>query len=138
MIFLVVDDEALARRDLARVLKRVEKDATVHEAESAATALEICSKQNIDVVFLDIHMPGTDGLSLAKEMLRIAPHTNIIMVTAYPDYALEAHRLFVSGYILKPAMEDDVREALNHLRFNMGGASALQIRGSLCSVFWQF
>ncbi len=116
MNILVVDDEANVRRDLMQILRRVTKDACISEAGNAVDALEICKINEIDVVFLDIRMPHMDGLKMAKKLSEISPAVNIIMVTAYPEFALDAHRLFVSGYILKPVMEEDVREALNHLR----------------------
>ena len=116
MNILIVDDEAPARRDLIKVLHRVVKDADVTEESDAAAALETCRKQDIDVLFLDIRMPQIDGLTLVQQVEKISPDTNIIIVTAYPEYSLEALRLFVSGYILKPAMEDEVRAALKHLR----------------------
>lgn len=116
MNILIVDDEASARRDLRQVLSHVMADAKITEAGNAASAMEICQKKETDVVFLDIRMPHTDGLELAKELAGICPSANIIMTTAYPEFALEAHRLYVSGYILKPVMEEDVREALQHLR----------------------
>ncbi len=116
MNILIVDDEAAARRDLENVLNRVTDGASILQASNAADAMTACRSDNIDVAFLDIRMPGTDGLKLAEELTKISPDINIIMVTAYPEHALEAHRLYVSGYILKPAMEDEVREALGHLR----------------------
>ncbi len=116
MNFLIVDDESAARRDLRKVINRVAPDAEITEASNATTALDICRNEAPDVVFMDIRMPKTDGIALAEQIIEILPSINVIMVTAYPEYALEAHRLFVSGYILKPAMEEDVREALEHLR----------------------
>ncbi len=116
MNILIVDDEAAACRDLETVLKNVATGATILQASNAAGAVEICRSENIDVAFLDVRMPKTDGLKLAEELVNISPDINIIMVTAYPEYALEAHRLFVSGYILKPAMEDEVKKTLEHLR----------------------
>lgn len=116
MKILIVDDEAAARRDLENVLRRVTDDAMILQASNATGAIDVCKSNEIDVVFLDINMPRTNGIELAAKLTKIVPDINIIMVTAYPEYALEAHRLFVSGYILKPAMEDEVRKTLKHLR----------------------
>ena len=116
MTVLMVDDEITALNDLEKVLKRVLSDVKILRAEDGDNALEICRKESVDVVFLDINMPGENGISLAERIKTIRPMVNIIMVTAYPEYALDAMKLYVSDYILKPAMEEDVRNALNHLR----------------------
>ena len=116
MNILIVDDEVTALRDLARVLRDAAPEATVETADGAKKALASCRKQAFDVAFLDITMPDKDGLTLAKELKQLCPLLNIVMVTAYPQYALDAMRLYVSDYILKPARRDEVRRALANLR----------------------
>lgn len=120
MNILIVDDEAAERRNLENVLTNVRKNmegtGEIFSAANAAETLQLVEKERIDTAFLDIEMPGKDGLTLAKELLEKYPMMNIIMMTAYPEYALEAHKLYVSGYLLKPAMEDEVEEALRNLR----------------------
>lgn len=116
MNILIVDDEVTALRDMARVLKKVVPDAAVKKADEADAALALVRKQAFDVVFLDINMPGKDGLALAKEMKRIRPMLNIVMATAYTQHVLDAVRLYVSDYILKPVSQEAVRSALSNLR----------------------
>jgi len=113
---LAVDDEVTALRDLARVLRDTAPEASVETVDEAEKALAACRRQTFDVVFLDINMPDKDGLTLAKELKSIQPMLNIVMVTAYPQYALDAIKLYVSDYILKPARRDDVQRALANLR----------------------
>lgn len=103
-------------RQMEGVLKDVAPDAVVEKASRADRALALFREGAFDVVFLDISMPGKDGLELARDFEEIKPDTNIIMVTAYPQYALDAYSLYVSDYIVKPAMEQDVRDSLEHLR----------------------
>ena len=117
MNILIVDDEAWARRDLSIVVRGILNNARIDEAGSVDETLAMCRDTHYDVIFLDIQMPETDGLQIAERINEITPECNIVMVTAYPQYALSAHKLYVSGYILKPAMEDDVREVLEHLRY---------------------
>ena len=117
MNILIVDDEALARRDLAIVVGGILKNAKIDEAGGVEETLAKCKDTRYAVIFLDIQMPGTDGLQIAEKINELNPECNIVMVTAYPQYALSAHKLYVSGYILKPAMEDDVRAVLDHLRY---------------------
>ena len=116
MNILIVDDEVSALRDLARVIGKVAPDEAIQTAGDSKSALAFCRDNAPDVVFLDIRMPDMDGLTLAAEMKKLCPLVNIIMVTAYSDYALDALKLYVSDYILKPAMPEDVKKALLNLR----------------------
>ena len=116
MRLLIIDDEQPAIRDLTVVLSEVEPDAVIESTVSQEDAVSMCREHEYDVAFLDINMPGKGGLALAKELKAVRPMINIIIVTAYPQYALDAHRLYVSGYILKPAGETEVREAMRNLR----------------------
>lgn len=116
MNILIVDDEVSALRDLERTLKKTVQDAEITKADRAETALSLCREQEFDVAFLDIRMPGKDGLELAREMKKIRPLMNIIMVTAYQQYVYDAVKLYVSDYILKPARAEDIRNALANLR----------------------
>lgn len=116
MKLLLVDDEVTALRDLERELKKVAPDASVEKADEVEQALSLVKNEEFDVVFLDINMPGMDGLTLAKELKRIRPMINIVMVTAYPQYALDAMKLYVSDYCLKPVRARDLANALSNLR----------------------
>ena len=116
MKILLVDDEAGALRDLLRVMEKAAPGDEIVTARESKAALSLCGEQRFDAVFLDIKMPDMDGLTLTSEIKRICPMTNIIIVTAYPNFALDALRLYVSDYILKPARPEDVRQALLNLR----------------------
>lgn len=116
MKMLIVDDERPAIRDLEMILKKVVPTGEVVSADNYRAALKICKDEQIDVAFLDVQMPGQDGITLAKNIKQCSPDINIVMVTAYPDYALDAMRIFASGYIVKPALEKEVRQVLNNLR----------------------
>ena len=117
MKILIVDDERMAIKSIKRVLRRVVPQAELFEAENGEKALLLCRKMAIDVVLLDIQMPDRDGLSLAQEMTAILPNINIIMTTAYPQYALDAFKVYASGYLLKPVLAEDLKDALFTLRY---------------------
>ena len=90
-----------------------------------------------DVVFTDIQMPGLTGLGLAVRLKQLAPETKLVFVTGY-DYALDAYRLHVGGYILKPVEASRVREELNNLfPLRPAGENRLRVQcfGSF-EVFW--
>ena len=116
MTYLVADDEILARNALELALHTIAPDCEVVQASGGREALRLCGERSVDVAFLDVEMPGLDGLALAGELRRLYPEMNIILVTGHTRYALEAHRLYVSGYLVKPVTERDLREALRNLR----------------------
>ena len=68
-----------------------------------------------DVVFSDIRMPGLTGLGLAVRLKQLAPDARIVFVTGYDNYALDAYRLHVGGYIMKPVDAGQIREELDNL-----------------------
>lgn len=117
MNILIVDDECAAIADIRRVLKKVVPDAALFEASDGRSAVKACLENDIQVAFLDVEMPGQSGLILANEIRKIRPTVNIIILTAYEQYALDALKTFVSGYLLKPARTEEVRKALNNLRY---------------------
>ena len=117
MRILIVDDEKTALKNLERILSKAAPGAYVEKADEAERALELCREDSFDVIFLDISMPDKDGILLAKEIKEINPVTNIIMVTAYPEFALDAYSLYVSDYIVKPAGSERVKAALDNLRY---------------------
>ena len=66
---------------------------------------------------MNLEMPGMNGLALARMIQKLQPRCNLIVVTEHPEYALEALQIFVSGFLLKPANEADVRNVLENLRY---------------------
>ena len=116
MKILIVDDEAYLREELKDALERVAPSNEYQEAEDYDSALGLLKKNRFDIAFLDIQLKEKNGLALAETAKRISPKTNIVMVTAYSEYALDAFRLFASGYILKPFSDNDLREVLKNLR----------------------
>ena len=116
MEILIADDERFIRDELKDTIERIRPGNSYHFARNFDTALKEMKSNEIDVAFLDIRMPGKTGLELARAIKIIKPDVNIIIVTAYADYALEALRLYVSGYILKPFRDKDIADALDNLR----------------------
>ena len=118
MKILIVDDEEYLREDLKDALERVSPGNEYYFAGDYDHAMDEVMRagSSLDIAFLDIQMPGKNGLTLAEQIKRTDPGVNIVMVTAYSQYALDALRLFVSGYILKPVMDDDLKEVLDNLR----------------------
>lgn len=121
MRFLVVDDEPLALMDLSEILRRVVPDCEIVGCSTASEALKTIQTQNkgeFDVAFLDIELGSVNGIALAKAMKDIMPELHIIFVTAYDSYALRAFEVHATGYLLKPALEEDIRRELTFLYKN--------------------
>ncbi len=117
MNILVVDDEALARRRLATLL--ADCGATpphrVSEAASGAEALALLAPgdgRGTDLVLLDIHMPGQDGLVLAYRLRALAWPPAIVFVTAHAEHALSAFELEAVDYLTKPVRLERLQQAL--------------------------
>ena len=117
MRILVVDDGQLAVNSLIRILCRVAPDCDYISAMTTDDALTWLRQSPMDAAFLNLEMPGMNGLALARMIQNIQPRCNLIPVTEHPEYALEALKLFVSGFLLKPTNDEDVRTVLNHLRY---------------------
>lgn len=116
MKVLITDDEKLIAEDLKNEVIHLYPDASVDAFTVAADALESAKHTEYDVALLDIDMPGTDGLTLAKKLIALWPGVNIIFVTGHEEYALEAHELYCSGFLLKPAGERKLKKAFENLR----------------------
>ena len=112
-----VDDRILVARLLQRILSDLDPKGTHMIAVSGKKALELAGALPFDVAFLDVDMPGMNGLELARRLQEIWPRINIIFVTGYEEYSLKAFELYASGYLLKPIQEKDVAKALAHLRY---------------------
>lgn len=99
---LVVDDEALARADLSYMLKTLPQVATVTEGMNATEALAVMQDDVFDVLFLDIEMPGLNGLKAVKIINQLQNPPLIVFVTAYDEHAAKAFELNAVDYLVKP------------------------------------
>jgi DNA-binding LytR/AlgR family response regulator len=107
---IIVDDEPPARERLARMLAEVGGLTIVGEAADGAAALELLTLQRPDIAFVDINMPGLNGL----DMLRAAPadaRPAVVLVTAHINFAVEALDLDVADYVVKPYTLERLRQA---------------------------
>jgi two-component system, LytTR family, response regulator AlgR len=111
---LVVDDEALARGRLRTLLGdcRAPYVTVVADAATAAQALEQLRQHAVDVVFLDIHMPGADGMSLAQTLQDLPSPPAVVFVTAHSEHALQAFDLQAVDYLTKPVRLERLQLAL--------------------------
>lgn len=116
MNILAVDDEYYALELLKSALEEVAAGACIYLCRDVEAALQTAREQPIDVAFLDIHMPKKSGIELARELKDIHPKINIVFTTGYSEYMKEGINLRMSGYIMKPATPEAVKEELENLR----------------------
>ena len=116
MRIFVLDDEPIALRVSKKTVQEVMPDSQITGFGNADQVFTYIDETGMkpDVVFSDIEMPGMSGLEFAVHLKKKCPNAVIIFVTAYSQYALEAFRLHVHGYILKPLTTDRVKEELEH------------------------
>ena len=117
MIIYAIDDEKNALEYITRKIKSAEPDAEVYGFNNAKDALDSAKDKPFDVAFMDIQMPEIDGISLAKKFKKLNPKANMIFVTGYSEYTMDAFAVDASGYLLKPATKEQVRHALDNLRY---------------------
>ncbi|MGH3050263.1 MAG: LytR/AlgR family response regulator transcription factor, partial [Gaiellaceae bacterium] len=111
---LVVDDERPALEDLGRLLESSSSVEDVMLAGGAVEALRLLSDGRFDVVFMDVRMPGLDGLALAKALQRFADPPALVFVSAFEDGAVSVfeHGLQPLDYLMKPVSRARVEQAL--------------------------
>src|SRR6185436_2914002 len=108
-------DEPPALDELAYLLRADPRVGKLHTASDATEALRVLRDGDIDAVFLDIRMPGLDGMELARVLGRFAKPPAIVFVTAYDDRAAEAFDLGVADYVRKPVQADRIAESLRRV-----------------------
>ena len=91
------------------------------EAIILSEALSYAQQNPVALAFLDIEMGQHNGLEVCRELQRIRPQTNVIFLTAYLDYSLDAWKTGASGFIIKPITVAEVRKQLSRLRYSPGG-----------------
>ncbi len=112
MHILVVDDEPLARTRLKRLLEELPGCEVVGEAGTGDLAIEEINRLDPELVFLDVRMPGVDGISVAKALAEFEDPPAIVFCTAYDEYALEAFDTLAQGYIVKPVERNQLAQVI--------------------------
>jgi len=128
MRIVAVDDEYLQLQAVEVAIRMCEPDCELNCFEDPIDAKEFIEQNEVDVVFLDVQMPGITGVELAKQIKQIKPMVNIIFCTGYSEYAVAAMELRASGYLTKPVKMEAVKMELENLRFPVARQSEKRVR----------
>ena len=113
---IVVDDEPPARDELVFLLGECGDVEVVGQAANASQAMAICEAETPDVAFVDLRMPGPDGVALAEALLGREPRMSVVVVSAHDDGAIRAFEARVLDYLLKPVRLERLRATLDRIR----------------------
>ena len=121
---LMVEDRKIILDGGLAVLQEVMPEATLAGFEWPSEALEYAEQCLVSLAFVDIELGSESGFDLCRSLLDINPRTNVVYLTAYADYALDAWGTGASGFMLKPITPEGVRAQLADLRypFPLGGS----------------
>ena len=118
---IIVDDSKVILSDGLAVLGEVMPNATITGFIWPLEAIEYAKKNRVALAVLDIELGTASGLDLCHTLIEINPQTNIVFLTAYPDYSLDAWKTEASGFMLKPLIKENVEEQLKKLRYPFSG-----------------
>ena len=136
MKVLLVDDEELQLIRITNAAKKaLPEDSEFYTYTNPVLAYEEILNNKFDIAFLDIEMPQINGIQLAKKLKKVNPLVNVIFVTAYDEYALEAYRIHASGYITKPVNESKIKDEIAGLRYQVSLQHTHKIQ---CKCFGNF
>ena len=110
---IIVDDEPVALDILENHISKIDKIEMVGRCKNATDAFNMINANQVDLIFLDINMPGISGISFAKS---INKSIKIIFTTAYREYAIEGFDLHAADYLLKPISFDRLLDSINNFQ----------------------
>ena len=122
---LIVDDESLARANLRFALKSLTDWEIVNELASGQGVLERVKEGDIDLVFLDIRMPGMDGLQVSEQLLALEKTPIVVFITAYDQHAVEAFELCALDYLMKPFTDERLKKTIERIESMADNTDAL-------------
>ena len=114
---ILVDDNKVILSDGLSVLEEVMPNATIMGFVWPKEAIEYAKANPVALAILDIELGTASGLDLCHTLLTINPRTNVVYLTSYPDYALDAWNTEASGFMVKPLTPEGIRAQLNKLRY---------------------
>lgn len=126
---IMVDDRKVILTGGLPVLEEVMPGATVVGFTRPAEAIEYAKGNPVALAFLDIELGNASGLDLCRTLLEINPRTNVVFLTAYAEYSLDAWGTGASGFMVKPITQEGVRVQIEHLRYPLSAGGRELIIG---------
>ena len=114
---LIADDHAIVREGLKQILSQTPDMVVVAEASNGQEALDKLARNNIDLIVLDISMPGKDGLDVLSEVMGKRPELPVLILSMYPgeQYAVRVLKAGASGYLTKESAPDELVKAIRQI-----------------------
>lgn len=137
MHILLADDEKPARAELRYLLQQLEAGATYAEARNGQEVLTLVAQQPVDVIFLDINMPGLNGLSVAAALLETPQPPLIVFATAYDVHAVRAFEFAALDYIVKPFAEQRLAQTMLRIRKTLAAQEQLAQKQAALRTYLQ-
>ena len=124
-LVIIVDDNKIILTGGVPVIEKALPNATVVGFSKPSQAIEFAKENRVALAFLDIELGVANGIDLCHTLQELNPRMNVIFLTAYPEYSIEAWNTKASGFMVKPITREGVKEQLKKLRhpFPTGGAS---------------
>jgi len=119
MRIFAIDDEKASLYFLSKAIQEVCPNDELKQFSNYIEFLNAFKEDLPDIAFLDVEMPEVDGIELGKMIKEIKKDINIIYVTAFKEYAIDAFKLNASSYIVKPINNESVLNAINNLRYDI-------------------
>jgi two-component system LytT family response regulator/two-component system response regulator LytT len=113
---VVVDDEQLARDELQFLLEQLDDIDVVAQAGNGVEALRVIEEHQPDLVMLDVQMPGLTGFEVARRVVQAGLESQLVFVTAYDQYAIDAFEVNAVDYLLKPVEPERLATAVERVR----------------------
>ena len=118
---IMVDDSKVILSDGLAVLEEVLPNATITGFIWPQEAIDYAKVKRVTLAILDIELGTASGIDLCRKLLEINPRTNVVYLTAYPEYSLDAWNTDACGFMVKPLTPEGVRRQLKKLRYPIGG-----------------
>ena len=113
---IIVDGETILLSGVIPILSDIMPLATITGFSKPSEAIDYARLNKVSIAFLDIELGKVSGLELCNKLMEINPQTNVIFLTSYQDYAIDAWKTAASGFLVKPLHKEDVLEQLKKLR----------------------
>ena len=114
---ILLDDNAVILNGGLSIIEEVIPNASVTGFTKPSEAIDFAKANRVALAFLDIEMGTVSGLDVCRDLLEINPHTNVVYLTAYGNYSLDAWSTGACGFVLKPITPESVKEQLKKLRY---------------------